>query len=168
MMKAVMPGSFDPISKGHLAIIERASKIFDEVHVLVSANLNKKCDFTANERVNMIKMVTKNIPNIVVTSSEDLVVRYAKKNNINVIVRGIRNINDYETELRLAKFNKDIEEEIETFIMFPSNKYSFISSSAIKEFIGYGVNINKYVPEALIKIIEKRYKRNSREKNNEL
>lgn len=163
MMKAVMPGSFDPISKGHLAIIERASKIFDEVHILVSSNLDKHCDFTAEERVSMIKLVTSKIPNVVVASSDNLVVRYAKKNNIKVIIRGIRNINDYETELRLAKFNKDIEEEIETFIMFPSNKYSFISSSAIKEFVGYGVNINRYVPEELIKIIEKRYKRNIKE-----
>lgn len=163
MMKAVMPGSFDPISKGHLAIIERASKIFDEVHVLVSNNNTKNCDFTASERVSMIETVTKHLNNVVVASSEELVVKYAKKNDISVILRGIRNINDYETELRLAQYNKDINDDIETLIMFPSSKYSFISSSAIKEFIGYGVNINKYVPEPLIKIIEKRYKKYKKE-----
>lgn len=158
MIKVVYPGSFDPISKGHFDIIKRAASLFDEVHVLVSFNIEKKYDFTTEERVEMIKKVTKEFKNVVVYPSNGLVVEYAKENNINAIIRGIRNINDYEQEYRLSQFNKQLNNNIETLIMFPETALSFVSSSSIKEFVKHNVDITPYVPEELVLTITKRYK----------
>ncbi|MBO5712449.1 MAG: pantetheine-phosphate adenylyltransferase [Acholeplasmatales bacterium] len=158
MIKTVYPGSFDPISNGHLDIIKRASKIFDEVHVLVSYNILKKTTFTPEERVDMIKIATKDLKNVVVVSYDGLVVNYCKNNGINIIVRVMRNYSDYENEFQLYQYNRDINPKIETFLMMPSTKNQFISSSAIKELITFDVDISKYVPKDLIDIIIKKYK----------
>ena len=104
MIKAVYPGSFDPLSNGHLDIIKRASKMLDEVHVVVSYNIEKKSTFTVEERVNMIKLVTKDLPNVQVHSYSGLIVNYCKENGINLLIRGLRNYKDYETEFSLYQF----------------------------------------------------------------
>lgn len=158
MSKAVYPGSFDPFSNGHLDIVRRACQIFDEVHVLVSMNMKKVPTFTAQERVSMIQKVCKDLPNVKVIPSADLVVRYAKQNNINVIVRGLRNYQDYESEFNLAQFNKDIDPSIETMLMLPSTKNQFISSSAIKELIMFNVDITPYVPKCISEEVIKKFK----------
>ena len=134
-MKAVYPGSFDPLSNGHLDVIERASKIFDEVHVLISTNVHKTPTFSVSERIEMIQKVCSDFKNVKVVSTPLLTVAYAKENNINVIIRGLRNYTDYESEYQLAQFNKDIAPEIETLLMFPSAKNQFVSSSSIKELL---------------------------------
>jgi pantetheine-phosphate adenylyltransferase len=156
-MKAVYPGSFDPMSNGHLDIIKRASSIFEELHVLISTNVHKNPTFSVQERVEMIKKVCKDLKNVKVVSTNELTVTYAKKNNINVIVRGLRNYTDYESEYQLAQFNKDIAPGIETLLLFPSAKTQFVSSSSIKELLTFGVDITKYVPSPIAEEIYKKF-----------
>ena len=158
MIKAVYPGSFDPLSNGHLDIILRASKMLDEVHIVVSSNIKKTSTFTVEERINMIKMVTKNIPNIYVTSYDGLIVNYCKENGINILIRGLRNYQDYENEFSLFQFNRDINPDIETILMLPSSKNQFVSSSAIKELVTFNCDISQYVPSEIKDIITNKYK----------
>lgn len=149
MRKACYPGSFDPLSNGHLDIIKRASKQFDEVHVLVSVNVSKKYTFTEDERVQMIKNVCKDLKNVKVTSSSDLVVKYCEENEISTIIRGLRNYMDYENEFSLYQFNRDLNPNVETLLMFPSTRTQFISSSAIKELLAFNRDITPYVPNEI-------------------
>lgn len=158
MIKAVYPGSFDPLSNGHLDIITRASKIMDEIHVVVSYNQNKKSVFTVEERVQMIKIVTKDLKNVYVTSYDGLVVNYCKNNNIKILIRGLRNYQDYEQEFSLYQFNRGIDSDIETMLMLPSNKHIFVSSSAIKELVSFDADISLYVPKEIKEIIIEKYK----------
>ena len=156
MKKAVYPGSFDPLSNGHLDIIKRASRLFDEVHVIVSINVLKKSIFTPEERINMVKLVTKDMPNVIVKAYDGLVVNYCKENNINIIVRGMRNYSDYEAEFQLFQYNRDIYPNIETVLLMPTTKLQVVTSSAIKELVAFGVDITKYVPKQIeAKILEK-------------
>ncbi len=158
MTKAVYPGSFDPLSNGHLDVIKRASKIFDIVYVLISPNVHKKPTFTVEERVSMISKVVSDMPNVKVVSTDELTVSFAKKNDIKVMIRGLRNYNDYESEFQLAQFNKDIAPEIETLLMFPNTQNQFVSSSSIKELLTFNVDITKYVPEVIAQEILKKFK----------
>jgi pantetheine-phosphate adenylyltransferase len=153
MKKAVYPGSFDPLSNGHLDLIKRASKLFDEVHILVSVNILKKTIFTAEERINMVKLVTKDLNNVYVTSYDGLVVNYCKENNINIIVRGLRNYSDYENEFSLFQYNRDINNSVETVLLMPTTKNQVVSSSAIKELVTFGCDISKYVPKEIKNMI---------------
>ena len=130
-----LSGSFDPVSNGHLDIIERAAKVFDLVYVLVSLNPNKKYVFTDEERVDLLKEATKHIKNVIVEASSQLVLEYAKARNCSVIIRGMRNFNDYQSEITLFQFNQTIDKSIDTFILFPSTANLFLSSSAIKELV---------------------------------
>ena len=156
MKKCVYPGSFDPISNGHLDIIKRAAKLFDEVHVVVSYNMFKKSAFTKDERIELIKLATSNLNNVIVTAYDGLVVNYCKDNQINIIIRGMRNYSDYENEFQLFQYNKDINPSVETVILLPSSKNQFISSSAIKELVSFGLDISKYVPKQIVeKVVEK-------------
>ena len=160
MIKAVYPGSFDPLSNGHLDIINRAAKILDELHIIVSVNKSKKNTFTIEERVNMIKLVTKHLPNVYVTSYEGLVVNYCKENGIKILIRGLRNYQDYEAEFSLYQFNRDIDSNVETMLMMPTNKHIFVSSSAIKELVSFDADISNYVPAEIKEMIFNKYKNN--------
>lgn len=160
MIKAVYPGSFDPLSNGHLDIINRAAKILDELHIIVSVNKSKKNTFTIEERVNMIKLVTKHLPNVYVTSYEGLVVNYCKENGIKILIRGLRNYQDYEAEFSLYQFNRDIDSNVETMLMMPTNKHIFVSSSAIKELVSFDADISNYVPAEIKEMIISKYKNN--------
>ena len=158
MKTVIYPGSFDPISNGHLDIIERASNMLDEVHIVVSYNIKKKTTFTVEERINMIQMVTSHLPNVYVTSYDGLIVNYCKENNINILIRGLRNYQDYENEFTLFQFNRDINPEIETILMLPSSKNQFVSSSAIKELVTFDCDISAYVPAQVKDLIIDKYK----------
>ena len=118
MKIAVYPGSFDPISNGHLDIIRRAAKIFDKLYVVVSVNPVKNYCFTTDERIYMLKTATKDLENVVIESDDGLVLNYAKARNANVIIRGMRNILDYENEISLFQFNHTIDSSIDTFVLF--------------------------------------------------
>lgn len=159
MKKAVYPGSFDPFTNGHLDLIERASKFVKELHVVVADNVNKKTVFTADERVEMLKLVTKHIPNVVISQTNKLVVEYAKENDIKFIIRGLRNLLDYVGEYQLYSYNRNLDNSIETIIMFPSIGMHFVSSSAIKELILHDADISLYVPKELVPIIVNRFKK---------
>ena len=158
MKIAVYPGSFDPISNGHIDIIHRAANIFDKVYVLCSINPNKKYTFTNEERVYMLKEATKNIPNVIVEESDKLVLQFAKEKNADVIIRGMRNINDYQNEITLFQFNRSIDSSIDTFVLFPSTDNLFLSSSSIKELVKFGSDITPYVPSSLVNYIQVRIK----------
>ncbi len=156
-MNICYPGSFDPISNGHLDIIKRLAKNFDEVIILISNNVNKKYSFTKEERKHMIELATKELNNIKVVVYDGLVVNYCKDNNIKLMARGLRNVSDYEAEFNLFQFNKDIDNDIETVLLYPSSKNQFVSSSAIKELVIFGADISKYVPNILIPYITSRF-----------
>jgi pantetheine-phosphate adenylyltransferase len=150
MRKAIYPGTFDPITLGHLDIIERAALLVDELHVVIADNFTKKPSFSREKRMEFVKRATQHVPNLVVTFTQDLVVRYAKLHQIDMIIRGLRNIQDYENEYMLYQFNRNIEQSVETVILFPSSRNHFVSSSAIKELIIHGAEIEQYVPIEII------------------
>ena len=155
---AVYPGSFDPISNGHIDIIRRASKIFGTLYVLVSINPVKNYCFSIDERVYMLKEATKDIPNVIIEASESLVLNFAKSKNAQVIIRGMRNIMDYQNEITLFQFNRSIDSSIDTFILFPSTDNLFLSSSSIKELIKFDSDISPYVPKSLVEFIKNKIK----------
>ena len=149
MKIAVYPGSFDPVSNGHLDIIERVSKIFDKVYVLVSLNPYKTYIFSGEERVELLKFATRHLHNVEVEASNQLVLNYAKKKQAKVIIRGLRNFIDYQNEITLFQFNRSIDQDIDTFVLFPSANNLFLSSSSIKELVMFGSDIKDYVPAGL-------------------
>ena len=155
MKIAVYPGSFDPVSNGHLDIIKRAAKVFDEVYVLVSINPQKHYVFTTEERKELLEEATKDFPNVHVEAYQGVVVEFAKEKNATVIIRGVRNTVDYQNEITLFQFNYSIDKSIDTFILFPSTNNLFLSSSAIKELVLFGKDIKDFVPENLSERIER-------------
>jgi pantetheine-phosphate adenylyltransferase len=152
---AVCPGSFDPLTLGHLDIIKRGAKVFDQVYVVVLNNSSKNPLFDVQERMNLIYEVTKDIPNVKVDSFQGLLVDYAKSVNAIAILRGLRAISDFEYEMQITSMNRVLDEEIETFFVMTNNQYSFLSSSIVKEVAKYHGDISELVPrqveEALIK-----------------
>jgi pantetheine-phosphate adenylyltransferase len=149
MSKAVYAGSFDPITLGHLDIMTRAAKQFEILYVLVTENVDKYPIFSADDRVRMIKKVTAQIPNIFVSKTNDLVVRFAEKYGATTLIRGLRNVKDFENEIALYHFNRNLNQNIETIILFPSYKHTYVSSSAIKELVTYNADISMYVPHEI-------------------
>lgn len=151
---AVCPGSFDPITYGHLDIITRAAKVFDELYVVVLNNSSKQPLFSVDERIELIKKVTKNIPNVKVDSFQGLLVDYAESVNADAIIRGLRAVSDFEYEMQITSMNRVLSDKIETFFIMTNNQYSFLSSSIVKEVAKYDGNISELVPleveEALI------------------
>ena len=156
MRIAVYPGSFDPITNGHLDIIERASRVYDKVVVGVLSNKSKTPLFSTEERVDMIRKVTTGLPNIEVDTFEGLLVDFAASKNATVIVKGLRTVADFEYEFQMALLNKALNPEYETMFMMTDTKYSYISSSMVKELAGFGGDLTGLVPCDIIdKIKEK-------------
>ncbi|AGX42384.1 pantetheine-phosphate adenylyltransferase [Clostridium saccharobutylicum] len=150
MKVAVYPGSFDPITNGHLDIIKRGAKVFDKIIVAVLVNIDKKCLFEINERVELIKKVTSNIDNIEVVSFSGLLMNFLKENNANVILKGLRTTYDFEYELQMAFMNNELDSSIETICMMTSQKNLHISSSAVKQVARFGGNIEGLVPKEIV------------------
>ena len=157
MRIAVYPGSFDPITNGHLDIIERASRIFDKVIVGVLNNKNKKPRFTSDERVMLIKKVTSHLDNVETASFDGLLVDFAKRQNASVIIKGLRTVNDFEYEFQMALLNKTLDNECETMFMMTNSKYSYISSSMVNELAGYKGDLAGLVPSEIIHYIKDKY-----------
>jgi len=151
---AVYPGSFDPVTNGHIDLIKRALGIVDELIVAVVKNPEKKPLFTVKERVEILNEVTKDLKNIKIDSFDELLVNYAKKMGAKVIIRGLRAISDFEYEFQMALMNRKLNKEIETVFMMPSAKYSYLSSSMIKEVVSFGGSLCELVP----KVVEERLK----------
>lgn len=146
-MKVLFTGSFDPITLGHLDLIKRCSDKFDDVVITIFNNKSKEHFFSAQERYDLIKEAVKDIKNITVDTTEDMAVNYARQNNIQTIVRGLRAVSDYEYELKIASINKHLYPALETIFMVASPDYSFISSSIVKEVAMFGGDISDLVPE---------------------
>lgn len=155
---AIVPGSFDPITYGHIDIIKRSAQLFDEVIVAILVNPDKKYLFTLEEREEMINESIKNFNNVKVDSFSGLLVNYAKKVNSTVIVRGLRAVSDFEYEMQLTFMNKALDDNIETFYMMANKQYSFISSSIVKGVSGFGADLSKFVPKHVEEKLEKKVK----------
>lgn len=160
MKIAVCPGSFDPVTLGHTDIINRASKLFDKVIVLVSVNSSKRYSFTPEERVEMIKAVTKNLDNVEVESNEGLLADYLKEKGACAIVKGLRAVSDFEYEFQMALANKKLCPEAETVFLVTSSENMYLSSSVVKEIASYGGDITGFVPEIIREKIKERLIKN--------
>ncbi|MFA7637045.1 MAG: pantetheine-phosphate adenylyltransferase [Monoglobales bacterium] len=159
MKTAVYPGSFDPVTNGHLDIIRRASKIFDKVVVSVFVNKTKSNAFSIEERVAMLEKVTAEFDNVEITSSDKLLVHFMTENNINIIIKGLRMISDFEAEFQMALANREQCPEIETLFMMTSSELSHVSSSLVRELASYGADISPLVPPQCIDAIYNKFKR---------
>jgi pantetheine-phosphate adenylyltransferase len=149
--KAIYPGSFDPITYGHLDLIKRATCMFDEVIVAVAHNAQKDALFTIEERLDIVRKTTKNIKRVKIETFEGLVTDYARKKGIYVLVRGLRMISDFEYELQMALTNRRLAEDVETVFLMPSEGYSFLSSTLIKEAASLGADVSSFVPDYVAK-----------------
>jgi len=156
---AVVPGSFDPITNGHIDIIKRAAEVFDIVYVAVLNNSSKNPLFSVEERIQLISEVLQHIPNIHVESSSGLLIDYAKSKNAKVLVRGLSAVSDFEYEMQITSMNRVLDENIETFFIMTKNQYSFLSSSIVKEVAKYGGNIRELVPQEIEKALKAKFNR---------
>ena len=146
MRTAIYPGSFDPLTNGHLDVIERAVKLFDHVIVAVAKNESKQPLFSLEERVELVRRCIKHIPNAEADSFDSLLVNYVERRNAQAIVRGLRAISDFEFEFQLALMNRKLNEKVETIFMMPKDTYTFLSSRIIKEIARLGGDITAFVP----------------------
>ncbi|APH05366.1 pantetheine-phosphate adenylyltransferase [Bacillus weihaiensis] len=154
---AVCPGSFDPLTFGHLDIIKRGAKVFDQIYVCVLNNSSKQPLFTVDERCELIREVTKDMPNVVVESYKGLLIDYAREKKAQAILRGLRAVSDFEYEMQITSMNRVLDDEIETLFMMTNNQYSFLSSSIVKEVAKYKGNIGELVPPAVEKALIKKF-----------
>lgn len=158
MTSAIYPGSFDPMTLGHLDIIQRASKMFDKLVVGVLDNKAKNALFSVEERVSILKEATKNIENVSVVYFDGLLIDYCKKNDIHVSVRGLRAVTDFEYELQIAQTNKKLSnDELDTVFLTTSLEYSFLSSSAVREVGAFKGDVSHFVPEFVAKLVEDKF-----------
>lgn len=160
MKIAIYPGSFDPITSGHLNIIRRASTIFDKLIVCVMVNAGKKPMFTQEERVELIRRVTADLPNVEVDCSAELLAEYAKRKGSCVIVKGLRAGSDFENEFQMALINHKINPELDTMFLTAESQYMYLSSSTVKELGSYGVDLSDFLPQEIIPDFQERIKQN--------
>lgn len=157
MKRAIYPGSFDPVTNGHVDMILRSSKIVDELIVGVLNNSAKKSLFSVEERVSMLSELTKDLPNVKVTSFDGLLVDYMREIDATIVIRGLRAVTDFEYELQIAQTNHIENTEIETVFLTTSLEYSYLSSTIVKEFASYGGDITKFVPTQFVDRIYQKY-----------
>ena len=159
MKKVIYPGTFDPITLGHLDIIKRSSETFDSVVIGVTDDNNKKNLFSISERIDMIQKTTSSISNIEIKKFNGLLVEFAKKEGAIAIIRGLRVLSDFEYEFKMALMNRDLNNNVNTYFLMPHEKFTHISSSLVKEVASYGGNIKKYVSDFVYdRILEKNNK----------
>jgi len=156
MRIAVCPGSFDPVTHGHLDIVKRASKLFDKVIVLISVNPLKSTSFTVDERVMMLKEVTKDIENIDIDTFDGLLASYLKQTGACAIVKGLRAVSDFEYEFQMALANKKLYAEAETLFLTTTSENMYLSSSMVKQIASFGGDISHFVPECILETIKNR------------
>ena len=158
MRTAIYPGSFDPVTYGHIDIIKRSAKMVDKLIIGVLSNSSKTPLFSVEERVNMLKEVTKDIPNVEVTSFAGLLIDFADACNAKIIVRGLRAVTDFEYELQMSQTNHKLEPDLETMFLTTSIEYSYLSSTTVREIAAYGGDVSQFVPEAVAGELEAKMK----------
>ncbi len=159
MKTAIYPGSFDPITNGHLDVLKTSSAIFDKVIIAVAYNSEKKDGLlSVAERVELIKKTVKDFDNVEVDSFEGLTVEYARKKDAKVLIRGLRAVSDFEFEMQLSQTNSALDKDIKTIFLTTRPKYNFISSSSVKEVISFGGDVSKFVPEVVNKYLKEKFK----------
>jgi len=158
MKLGIYPGTFDPVTYGHIDILTRALKIFDRVLVLVAKHPEKKSLFTAEERLEMVKEVIRDIKNVEADKYRGLLVDYLRDKNATAVIRGMRVVSDFEYEFQMALMNRHLYPEIDIIFFFPSKEYTYLSSSIIKEVFLLGGDVSKFVPPYVIKKLEEKYK----------
>ncbi|MBL8766049.1 MAG: pantetheine-phosphate adenylyltransferase [Planctomycetes bacterium] len=149
MGAAIYPGTFDPVTYGHLDLIERGSRLFSQLIVAVARNFDKRPVFTAEERVQMLRELTARIPNVEVDSFDGLIVEFARKRQVPCLLRGLRTISDFEYEFQMALTNRDLAPDVETTFVMPSLKYSYVSSRLIRETVALGADVTHLIPELI-------------------
>ena len=162
MLRAIYPGSFDPVTNGHLDVIRRSSKMVDELIVGVLNNNAKMPLFSVEERVRMLKEVTKDIPNVRIYLFDGLLIDFAAKMEAGVVIRGLRAITDFEYELQMSQTNHKLNPDVETIFLTTSIEYSYLSSTTVKEIASYGGDITQFVPEAVVGKLEQKMKEKRR------
>lgn len=159
MKIAIYPGSFDPITKGHLDVLKRAADIFGKVIIVVSINVNKKSFLPLEDRLLLIKESCKDLKNVEIDSFDGLTIEYAKKKNANVLIRGLRAVSDFEYEMQLSQANMSIAPDIGTVFLITKPKYNFISSGIVKEIASYGEDISKFAPNCVVEYLKRNNKK---------
>jgi pantetheine-phosphate adenylyltransferase len=157
--KAIYPGTFDPVTYGHIDLIKRAQEIFSQVIVAVAHNPHKKPLFSTKERVTMLKKATADLKGIVITDFDGLVVDYARKNKAKVLIRGLRMISDFEYEFQMALTNRKLSPDIETIFLMPQESYSYLSSKLLKEAASLGADLSCFVPDFVEKALKRKLRR---------
>jgi len=157
MTVAVCPGSFDPITVGHLDVIRRAARTFDHLVVAVGSNREKNPRLDARARADLVKRVTGDLPNVSVRVMEGLLVEFAREQGARVIVKGLRAVSDFDSEFEQAQLNQTLDPELETMFIMASAEHSFLSSSAVREISGFGGDVSKFVPEAVLDSVREVY-----------
>lgn len=158
MRTAIYPGSFDPLTNGHLDVVQRAAKLFDRIIVAVAKNEGKSPLFTHNERLALVKQAVKQMPNVEADAFDGLLVDYVVGKKAQAIVRGLRAISDFEFEFQLALMNRKLNENIETIFMMPKDTYTFLSSRIVKEIARLGGDVNSFVPSHVRIALQKKLK----------
>lgn len=164
MRCAIYPGSFDPVTLGHLDIIKRAAAIFDELIVCVSVNSAKPSGlFSPQERVELIRAVTEELPNVKADCSQELVAEYAKRHRARVLVKGLRAVSDYESEIQMAMLNAKLYPRLDTVFLYTRPKYAYLSSTVVKELARYGADLSDFVPRQIIDRVRAKVRESGRD-----
>ena len=157
MRSAIYPGTFDPITNGHLDLMKRSLKVIDKLVIAVAENPAKHPLFTVEERVNLVKRSTEDIPNIEVLPFDNLLIEFCEGMSIHIVIRGLRAISDFEFELQMSQMNRKMDENIETLFLMPSEEYTFVSSHLVKEFASFSADVSAYVPPPVGEALTKKY-----------
>jgi len=157
MRRAVYPGSFDPVTNGHLDVIERASRLYDEVLVAIAHNEAKEGLFSFDERVALLNEAVEHHPNVRVTQFEGLLVNYARQIEAQVIIRGLRAVSDFEYEFQMALMNRKLDGNVETMFLMPKEEYSYLSSRLVKEIARLGGDIEVFVPDCIARALRQKF-----------
>lgn len=158
MKIAIYPGSFDPVTLGHLNIIKRAANCFDRLIVCVMVNSSKHGMFTPAERVELLRRATQRFPNVEVDFSDELLAAYARRRGAKVVVKGLRAVSDYEQEVQMAIINRKLNHNLETMFLASSEKYTYLSSTIVKEMARYGADLGEFIPREIVEDVEERLK----------
>jgi pantetheine-phosphate adenylyltransferase len=157
MLRAIYPGSFDPITNGHLDVLSRAARLFDEVIMAVAINQSKQVLFSVEERVELLKASCQHLPNVRVASFNGLLVDFARQSEAKAVIRGLRAVSDFEFEFQMALMNRSLEPELEALFLMPSEEYSYISSRMVKEVARLGGEVSRFVPKCVEDALKTRF-----------